>query len=363
MNTTIGLGGHGNIRVIRNGEVVQEFRKIGNMLLNRIAAGTLPVNGIYLSAYTFDLDKPNYLTPNGTYQIAAGTNILTRVSGTGGFINGTGAVGLVNIDTAGDIGNEIKFTDGTRCNIVGWTNATTVTVSRSFPAGVPAQAITLYRRNICNVNSDSTNLSGNKQNWSIGSGVATFDRLNGVGSVKWAAVSTASTVEYTLRTILVYYPTFYRACARIVLPTPILIRVGDQIDFEWTFEQTFSGRRQYGMPMSTLVGWPWQYPQASPVTVPTGSARLPPNPKSSSLARPARSDVTGKISRPLTSTPPVTSITSAPRSSEVCHTVAVVVPLGPSCGNLSDTVRELLRMRFSTAAPSIRIWQLLSGFW
>ena len=39
-------------------------------------------------------------------------------------------------------------------------------------------------------------------------------------------------------------------------------------------------------------------------------------------------------------------MTSAPRSSAVCHTVAEVVPLGPSCGNLSSTWRQALRIDF-----------------
>jgi hypothetical protein len=261
MNHTIGLGGHGNLRIIRNGKTVHEFPRIGNMLLNRIvnSSGTLVGSISTLNAYTFDYDKPNYLTPNGTFQIAAGTNILTRVTGTGEFVNGTGAVGLVNIDTGGDVGNEIRFADGTRCNIVGWTNATTVTVSRSFPSGVPPQAITIYRRNICNTNTTATNVAGYKQTWTLTAATPAFDRINGIGSTVWSGISAVSPSAYLLRTILVYYGASYNSCARIVLPTPIQIQVDDQIQFEWTLEQTFSGRRLYSVPMSSLAGWPWKY--------------------------------------------------------------------------------------------------------
>jgi hypothetical protein len=221
----------------KNGRVKYKKEKIRNLLLNAAFRGT---GGIQLSSsthtfYTFTSSTPNYDDMNGTYQIAAASAILTRVSGTGVF-------------AAGDVGKEVKFADGSRAHIITYTSTTQVTVSKTFAAGVAAQALRRYATNV-------SSTAGNSQSAvSDAAPAPTENVLAGTWSRTWSVTFASATVGYSLNSIMV------GTYARIVLGAPVAVAVDDQIQLTYTLECTITGRASRTIALSSIMpGWPYVY--------------------------------------------------------------------------------------------------------
>jgi hypothetical protein len=230
--------GHLSI-VIRDkaGNVKYKEDKIPNMILNGMfrTNGGINMQSGTITFYTFTSSTPNFDDMNGTYQIAAGTATLTRASGTGVF-------------AAGDVGKEVKFADGTRCHIITFGSTTSVTVSKTFAAGVAAQALRRYATNV-------SSTAGSSQSANSDSAPAPTENIGtGTWSRTWSVTFASATVGYSLNSIMAGNN------ARIVLGAPVAVAVDDQIQLTYTLEMTLTGRATRTIALSSIMpGWPYVY--------------------------------------------------------------------------------------------------------
>lgn len=237
----------------KTGRVKHEFKGLKNMILNNGMDGW---GGISMPSiqtfYTYTSTSANYDDLAGTWQVAAGTNTLTRASGSATpFASGTA-----------EFGRELRFADGTRCHITSYISSTSVGLSKTFASGVAAQAL---RRFFTNVSSTAGSVQSTN---SAAAPSPTYNATAGTWSRTWTVTMTSATSAYSLGSVQI------GTAARVVLSSPVAVAVDDQIQMSYTVELTVSGRATRTIALSSAVsGWPFVYKTATnnAITSITGS--------------------------------------------------------------------------------------------
>ena len=242
------VSGIAHIQVVRKGKVVHdEIAK--NLLMNGALGDGLNPISVTTSSLNMGLcsdSGANYLDVNGTWQVSAGSNIMTRVSGTGTFTSGSTPPGCV--------GCEIKFADGTRAHIVTYTNSTTVVLSKTFASGVSAQAVRQYWTNYSYANLQALSIQG-KSNPT--SSIST-DLSAGTKSRQLVFAFDSATSAYTLNSVIIDNVSIGVAYSRIVLASGVPIEVDDQVNITYTVYATV-GSRDITFDMSNVTNLPFSY--------------------------------------------------------------------------------------------------------
>lgn len=249
LHTPCRVSGIAHIQVVRKGKVVHS-EVVKNLLMNGLMGSGLNLfNGGITSSISMGLcsdSSANYLDVGGTWQVSAGSNIMTRVSGSGTFTSGSTPPGCV--------GCEIKFADGTRAHIVTYTNSTTVVLSKTFTAGVSAQAVRQYWTNYSYSNLQAFAV----QSKSDPTGSTSTDLSAGTKSRQMTFAFNSATSSYTLNSVVVTNISSGVAYSRITLASGVPVEVDDQVNITYTLYATV-GSRDITFDMSNVTNLPFTY--------------------------------------------------------------------------------------------------------
>jgi hypothetical protein len=229
--------GKGRARVYREGKLIYDSGWIKNLLTNGAIVNGFLVAGIRqsgLTCVTYTDTTPNFDDMNGTYSQSGTT--LARAMGTGVF-------------ASGDVGKEVKFGTGERCHIVTFGSTTSVTVSKSQT--VAATTLRRYGGTIFNSTAGAS-----------ASAAATFATTSSLTTGLWQGTHSCTfspaVSGYTVGSISM--STF----ARVVLPTPVVLATGDQLQFNYIVQVQAGSRVQYTTTASSIFsGYPYAFGIAS----------------------------------------------------------------------------------------------------
>lgn len=249
------VSGEADITIIRKGKVIHEFKRVKNLIMNQGLAGTggaglnlLVQTTTFIGAGTSTQTHLNYVDLDGTWQVAAGTNVLSRVSGTGTLTTGSAYPGCV--------GCEIKFADGTRAHIITFTSSTQAVLSRTFTSGVAAQALRQYYTN------QVYNAGNYTQTVNTPTSSGSTDLSAGTKSRQLVFQFGSAVSGYSFASLNIYNNSSGLLYTRIVLPSAVVLETDDQVNVTYTLYATV-GSRDISFDLSNITGLPFPYSVSS----------------------------------------------------------------------------------------------------
>lgn len=230
----------------KEGRLKHRVENVPNIILNAGIGTDATLSAPSNNHRTFESSTPVYDDVDGLWSQSG--NIVTRSSGTGTFPASPTRVGdeLYWYDAGGDTGH--------RVHVTARANDTSITVS-----GV-AKTITDGKLRRYSVNgSGSSDYGGTfkQESSSVTSVSDVFDDTAGTRTRTWRANYGSAASAYNLRSIIML------SFARVVLPSDIAIEVDDQLQYEYTYVETLSGRSQTYELGAEAVGIPQKHSMTS----------------------------------------------------------------------------------------------------
>jgi hypothetical protein len=243
MNTGVKLGGELITRVINSdGSIAYESPPTKNLVqyggIEYFFTAGGPWFNMLRDCRAGDDSTTNSSVPAGTYS-RSGTTV-TRETGSVDFV-------------VGDVGATIQFSGGEEAYINGFTNSSTVEV-REF-GSISATNITMWKTNLLDLGNTITTTT--TRNTALESDV--HDIILGTSTAKRVHNFAAEVGEVTYREVGYSYFSSANIFSRIVLSSPVVVGIGQQLQTEYTITFKLGDYIDETPITPVITGWPYPY--------------------------------------------------------------------------------------------------------